>query len=99
MEAASPAVTSNAPTVILQGRIVARNAVMGNTGPDGDGSHPMRNDSRKYNVLVYGLEEFKEGTPRLAGQHEDMDKVVGLLRGIDESLSSTSLHKGSPQAW
>ena len=55
-----------------------------------DGSHPMRNNDCMYNVLVYGLEECKEGTSRLVRQREDMDKVVCLFSGVDESLSSSS---------
>ena len=63
---------------------------MGNMGAHGDGSNLTRNDDRKYNMLVCGLEECKEGTPRLVRQCEDMYRVVGLLRDVNGSLSSTS---------
>ena len=42
-------------------------------------------------MLDYGLEECKSGTPQLGRQHEDMDKVVGLIRGVNKSLSSSSI--------
>ena len=63
VEAASTTVTNNAPTGVSASaqvsrvRAVAGNAVMDNMGARGDSSHLTRNDDRKYNVLVYGLEE------------------------------------------
>ena len=105
MEAVSTTITNNAPigisasAKVSRGGVVAGNAVKGNLRAYVDGSHltrnndhhHTRNDAHKYNVLVYGLEECKEETPRPRRQCEDMDKVVGSLRGFDKSLSSTSI--------
>ena len=48
----------------------------------------VQTDDRKFNVVVSGLEECKEGTSR---QREDLDKVVSLFNTVDSALSPSSI--------
>ena len=48
-------------------------------------------DERRFNVVLFGLEESERGASRHSRLREDMDKVAKLIASIDESLSAASV--------
>ena len=50
------------------------------------GSH-----DRKFNVVIYGVEECPSGTRKASRLKDDMDKVVTALSKVDNSIESRSL--------
>ena len=46
---------------------------------------------KRYNVVVYGLEESPKDTPRANRLKHDLEKLLNVLSGIDASLTATSI--------
>ena len=69
--------------------------VSNNTLPLGDGSHLTRNDDRPYVQLCWcmGWRNARRQHPDWRDNVRTWIKVVGLFRGVEESLSSTSILK------
>ena len=43
---------------------------------------------RKYNVVVYGIEDCPKCTPKHAWSQSDLKSVISLLSGVDNSIQS-----------
>lgn len=67
------------------------NATSGTSVGRGPARMSPSRDDRKFNVVVFGVEEPKNGTPRLASQQDDLDKVSNLFGEVDQSLTSSSI--------
>lgn len=46
---------------------------------------------RKFNIVMFGIEECQVGTARYTRQSEDLEKVTAVISSVDASLSSTSV--------
>ena len=46
---------------------------------------------KKFNIIVYGLNECPKGTPRNIQQDSDLKSVVSVLSGLDNSIQSQSI--------
>ena len=52
---------------------------------------PLDSHERKFNVVVYGVEECSKGSSKVFRMNEDMDKVVSALSKVDNSIGSHSI--------
>ena len=48
------------------------------------------NTERKYNVILYGLDECPKGTPRSTRIENDINKAISILSKADKSITSLS---------
>ena len=49
------------------------------------------NTERKYNVILYGLDECPKGTPRSTRIENDLNKAISILSKADKSITSLSI--------
>ena len=52
---------------------------------------PSLVSDRRYNIIVYGIEESPKDTSRSDRQKHDLDKLLDILLNIDASLTSASI--------
>lgn len=52
---------------------------------------PLDGHERKFNVVVYGVEECSRGSSKVSRLKEDMVKVVSALSKVDNSIGSQSI--------
>ena len=51
-------------------------------------ANPRISQERKFNVIIYGIDECPRGTSRPSRLQGDLDKAVLLLSGLDNSINS-----------
>lgn len=54
-------------------------------------ARPSISTDRKYNIVLYGIDECPNGTPRTTRIEEDFKKVISLLTKANESINSNSI--------
>ena len=52
---------------------------------------PRISQERKFNVVLYGIDEYPRGTSRPSRLQGDLNKAVSLLSGLDNSINSQSV--------
>ena len=52
---------------------------------------PRISQERKFNVILYGIDEYPRGTSRPFRLQGDLNKAVSLLSGLDNSINSQSV--------
>ena len=52
---------------------------------------PLDSHERKFNVVVYWVEECSKRSSKVSRMNEDMDKVVSALSKVDNSIESQSI--------
>ena len=52
---------------------------------------PLDNHERKFNVVIYGVEECSKGTSKVERLKGDMDRAVSTLSDLDNSIGTQSI--------
>ena len=51
----------------------------------------MENHDRKFNIIVFGIDESASGSSRCKRQQENLDKISGIFSSLDNSVSALSV--------
>lgn len=55
------------------------------------GLRPPTTDEKKFNIVIFGVDECASGSPRHACSSHDLEAAVRVLSSLDDSIQSTSI--------
>ena len=53
----------------------------------------IRSQERKFNVVLYGVDESPRGSLKSTRLREDLNKATSVLSGVDQSINSSSINR------